>query len=236
MAQNDGPLVIPVDIFACTYNDGEGPADLDKAIAAWTKYVDESDNPDDYAAWTLTKHYAGDEQDFDFLWLGAWKSGNAMGAGWDAYMQDGAKIQAGFDKVADCGAAGNFASINHRQTPNNNTPSDGVLVFSDCTRNDGVSNANVAEAMRTWSAVLDENGIEMGIFHWFPIFGGGGEQTFDFKEIAAFENHAALGAFYEKMGNGRLFVRNEEIFAPIMSCDIARVYNANNRRATQLRK
>ena len=49
----DGIKVIPVDIWACTYNEGKGPADLDAATAKWNAWAD-SQGMDDYAAWTLT--------------------------------------------------------------------------------------------------------------------------------------------------------------------------------------
>ena len=111
-----------------------------------------------------------------------------------------------------------------------------MLVFTDCTQKDGMTEADLGKAMPSWSAVLDERGLEVGIFHWYPIFGAGGERTFDFKQVSAFANHAAFGAFYEAMGNGGMYRQSEELVGPVMSCDVARVYNVKNRRFTQLRK
>ena len=74
--------VVPAEIWTCSYRDGMGPAELEAAIDDWTAWADEREL-NDYAAWTLTKHYFAAEQDFDFIWLGAWQDGNAMGADTD---------------------------------------------------------------------------------------------------------------------------------------------------------
>ncbi len=233
-AQDGPPRIIPVDILACTYNDGKGPADLDAAVDAWSAWVDESDNPDAYAAWTMTKHYAGDEQDFDFAWLGAWRDGEVMGESYDAWYSGAGEIMAGFAAVADCGAASNFGSIRHR-APKNGTPSDGVLVFSDCTRAEGVSNATLGGLMKQWAAVLDDADIDAGIFHWYPIFGGGGDPGFHFKAVTVFPSHAELGKMYQGMTNGGMYQTRDAIFGDAVDCDVARVYNAENRRSANVR-
>jgi hypothetical protein len=48
-AQDDGMLVIPVELFSCSYKDRKGSDDLDKVIDKWNKWADES-GLDDYAA------------------------------------------------------------------------------------------------------------------------------------------------------------------------------------------
>ena len=41
LAQDDGAeTVLPVEIFACKYNDGMGPKDLDAATASWNAWAD----------------------------------------------------------------------------------------------------------------------------------------------------------------------------------------------------
>ena len=235
-AQDGPPLMIPVDIIACNFNDGKGPADMQPAIANWQEWVGDTDYDDDFAAWMLSKHYTGPDQEFDFLWLLAWKNGGAMGGAWQEYLENGSAIQAGFDEAATCQGASNFVSINHRATPSNNTPRDGVLVFSDCKRKKGITNADVGRAMGRWSAVLDDRNAEVGIFHWYPVFGGGGETPFHFKEIYTFEDHQAFGNFYQMMTNGGLYMQNGDILDPVMDCDVARVYNARNLISNDLRK
>jgi len=232
--EQEAPLIIPVDVMTCSYRDGKGPSDLDAAVDAWNAWVDASGRPEVYSAWTLTKHYTGPEQDFDVAWLGAWKNAREMGAGMDNYLANAGEIQAGFAEVVACDTTSNFASLNMRPTPNNDTPSNGVLTMSDCNLEEGARTEDLNAAMAAWSAVLDEHQLEAGIFHWYPVFGGG--QEFDFKWVEAFGSHTAFGAYYEAMANGGLYRKSTELFDRVVSCDVARAYNVQNRRFTQLRK
>ena len=85
-------FVIPVELFACSYNDGKGSADLDKVIDKWNAWTDKN-GIDDYAAWTLTPYYFGPEQEFDVIWMGAGKGASfaafsaAMGE-WSQHLTD----------------------------------------------------------------------------------------------------------------------------------------------------
>ena len=231
---SQGPLFVPVESYACKYNEGKGPADLDAAVAAWTEYADQN-GTDTYAAWTLEKHFFGRDQDyFDVLWLGAWKNANEMGAGTDQYLASGGAVQARFNSVLTCSAHANFASVNPVPPPEGSTPESVVLTFSDCTLKEGARPADVAASMAKWGQALKDAGIESGIFHWYPVFGGG-DADFTFKWVETYTDHTALGKFYETMGNGGLYLRHAELFGDLLDCDVARVYNAKNRRKAQLR-
>ena len=227
------PVFVPVELYACQYNEGKGPADLDAATAAWTEYSDQN-NVDSYAAWTLEKHYFGQEQDFDVLWLGAWKNANEMGTGTDNYLATGGALEAGFMSVVTCAAHVNLASVNPVPPPGGQTPETGVLTVSNCTVKEGVRNSDLAAAMDHWGQALKDAGIEVGIYHWYPVFGGGDDE-FTFKWVESYANHTALGKAYEIMGNGGLYLKNRELFNDLLDCDSARVYNAKNRRKAQLR-
>jgi hypothetical protein len=48
--------VIPVELFACSFNGRQDQDDLDAVIARWNRWMDERNN-DDYAAWTLTPYH-----------------------------------------------------------------------------------------------------------------------------------------------------------------------------------
>jgi hypothetical protein len=84
----------PVEIFACSYNDGKGPADLDAAVDKWNAWADKQ-GLDDYSAWTLVPYYAGPEQEFDVIWLGAAPSAKALGRAQDTWLATGGKVQDG---------------------------------------------------------------------------------------------------------------------------------------------
>ena len=233
LAQDDGMLIIPVELYTCSYNDKKDSGDLDKVIEKWNAFMDKNGN-DSYAAWTLTPDYYGPKQEFDVIWMGAAKNAIAMGEGHDAWIADNDGIAEGFADVMDCDSHSNFASVNYKALPGGGATDTAVLTFSDCSYKEGATFEAVGAAMAEWSEYLTDAGSKAGIFHWYPVWGGGGEE-FSLKWLEGFANHAELGADYERLGNGRGFVTQNRLFGHLLSCDSARVYNAQSRRAAQLR-
>ncbi len=225
--------IVPVDIYACSYNDGQGPADLDAAAEGWNAYLD-GNGIDNYAAWTLTPFYMGPNQNFDFIWLGAWTGGNAMGTGTDMWLESGGEHLANFMRVATCGTHSNSASLNYKLPEGGNIPGDSVLTFSNCNIEDGANYTSVREATSAWADILAAAGSQAAIYHWFPIYGGGGERP-DYITVTAYSNYTELGADYERITNGELFRQSNALFGGLTDCDVSRVYNAETRRSAQLR-
>ncbi len=232
-AQNDDMLVIPVEMFTCTYNDRQGPDDLDDVIDRWNAWADRN-AIDYYAAWTLTPYYFSPNQEFDVIWLGAAKDAVSLGRGQSLWLNGDHGLQDDFDEVITCNAHNNFASIEFKQPPDNATPQNSILTFSDCTYRDGASFAALGAAMAEWAQYLDGQGSIAGIWHWYPVYGGGGEE-FDFKWLQAFANLEDLGADYERYGNGRGYVTRGRLMGHMIECDSARAYLAQSRRFVQLR-
>ncbi len=233
VAQDDDFLVIPVELFACKYNDGKGSADLDKVVDKWNAWADK-EGIDDYAAWTLTPFYFGPEQEFDVIWLGAGKDAVALGKAQDAYMGENSGLHAAFNETISCDAHVNYASIRYKASSKAATPGNSVLTFSNCTFKEGANSEALGAAMGEWSAYLTKAGSDTTIFHWYPAYGGGGEK-FDFKSIQAYRNFADLGADYERFGNGRGYEVSGKLFGSLIDCDANRAYVAQNRRFVELR-
>ena len=235
LAQDSGLVskVVPVEIFTCSFQDGKGMSDIDAAVDGWNAYMDDND-VDDYAAWTLTKGYYGPEQEFDIIWLGAWTDGNAMGAVTDMINATGADAIQPFGEALDCGVHVNLSSINYK-LPDDGTVADGVLVFSNCNVEEGARYSDVASAMTEWVNILTDAGSEVALYHWFPAFGGGGDEGPDYLSVRSYPNYAALGADYERQGNGGLFRTTGRLFGDLVDCDVARVYDAKSRRSAQIR-
>ena len=233
LAQDDGMLVIPVELFTCNYNEGKGSGDLDKVIDKWNNWADKI-GLDDYSAWTLTPYYFGPEQEFDLIWLGASKNAVALGKVQDAYMAEKDGLHEAFYEVISCDAHSNFASLNFKAAPDGASPADSVLTFSDCSYKEGASYEALSTAMAEWSQHLSDAGSKAAIFHWYPAYGGGGEE-FSFKWLEAHENFAALGADYESYGNGKGYEVNGRLFGDLIDCDSTRAYVAKSRRFVQLR-
>ena len=238
-AQDDAPAfelpskVVPVEIWACSYRDGQGPGDLDDVVEGWSEYMDDNDI-DNYAAWTLTKWAYGPDQAFDFLWLGAWSDGNAMGTGLDMFSDTGMEHFDGFMRVSDCQAHVVAGSLNYKATEDG-TPQNALITFANCTVNDGASYAEVAQATREWSSLLTESGSQASVFHWFPAYGGGGDSP-GFQSVVAYPDFTSMGADFERLTNGEMFRQQGALFNDIVDCDVRRIYNAQVRRSAQLRE
>lgn len=225
--------IVPVELFTCKYNEGKGAADLDEVVDRWNKWADKNKLVD-YAAWTLTPYYFGSEQDFDVIWLGAGKDAVALGKAQDSYMAETDGLHAAFAEVVACDAHVNYASFNFKAGPRNETPSDTILTFSDCSYKEGATFEGLANAMGQWSKHLADGGSNAAIFHWYPAYGGGGEE-FDFKWLQAYGSMTELGADFERYGNGGGWKVRNALMSHMISCDSNRAYVAKSIRFAQLR-
>ncbi len=158
----------PLEMFACTYNEGKGPADLEAANKKWNAWADKQ-GFDDYSAWTLVPYYSGPEQDFDVLWMGGSEKAKAMGRAQDSWLATGGKVQEAFL----------------------------IVTFSDCNTADGVSFDDLYMPLIEWGKYKGENGSTAGMWVFFAAFGGGGEK-FDFKWVTAHQNLEDMGADWDQ--------------------------------------
>jgi hypothetical protein len=225
--------VVPVELFTCTYNNRQDADDLNAVIARWNRWMDERNN-DDYAAWTLTPFHFGPDQDFDLIWMGAYRDGNAMGAGTDEWFAEGGDIDDAFAEVLDCDAHLGLSSAMYKSPPDNQTPGTAIITMMDCELNEGNRYTDIKAAELAWAKHMTDAGSTAGTFHWFPVFGGG-DAEYDYKVVNAYANYTELGADWERFANGGGRDVSQETFADIDDCDDARVYVATSRRAAQLR-
>ncbi|MDH3746679.1 MAG: hypothetical protein OER97_00620 [Gammaproteobacteria bacterium] len=223
----EGPRFYPVETFTCNYNEGKGPADMEKAIDAWSKFLNKKEVTTYWAA-TVTPYYFGAET-FDIGWLGAWTNGEAMGAGTDMWLSEGGEHAEKFAAAVTCDTHSNFASTEIKAPPEGPSPDNIVITFSDCNVHDGKAFPEVLEASNAWAEYQVEAGYEGGSWMLFPVFGGGGAE-FDFKMVESFENYTVLGQFYDLYGNGGGYQKHGELIGELYECDDARVYNATIRR------
>ena len=217
----------PVEIHACSYNEGMGPADLDKASAAWNAWADKH-NLEGYSAWTLVPYYFGPEQEFDVLWLGGASNAKTLGRAQDLWLATGGKEIEGFNKVLDCTAHSNFATLRMKTPPERENPGNVVISFSDCNMADGLEFEDMAPALMEWAKYRENHGSKSGMWVLFPAYGGGAE-TFDFKWVAAWQNLEDQGADYDQYSESG-WEKGNELFQGKLSCDSSRVYIATNRR------
>jgi len=225
--KSEEPSVVPVETYVCDYNDGKGPADLDKWVEKWNAWADSS-APEPYSAWTLTPFYYGSEQDFDFIWLGVSPSATELGRAYDNYLANSGDLQPDFETMASCGAHSNFATMNIKRPPDNDDSTSFVLSFSDCKAAEGKTFDDVYPALQAWSEYKTGLGSKAGMWVMWPAYGGGGAE-FDFKFAVSHPNHESLGVDYDQYSKGG-YEKGQELFGGLLDCDESRSYNAMQRR------
>jgi hypothetical protein len=216
--------IFPVEIYTCNYHDGSGPAQLDQWVTKWNAWADTALAP--YSAWTLTPFYYGDEQTFDFIWLGTSPDAATMGRAYDEFLRN-PELNDHFEKIAHCDAHSNFATMNVKQPPDDDATSF-VLNFSDCEVAEGKSWDDVGPALKAWSEYRTGHGSQAGMWVLWPAYGGGAVD-FDFKFVTSYRDYASLGTDYDQYGKEG-YKKADELFNGLLDCDVARSYVAVERR------
>lgn len=230
LAQEDdkAPYVTPVDTFTCSYNEGKGPKDLKKATANWNAWMDEQ-GVDNYGAITLTPYYFGADT-FELGWLGFWTDQEAMGAGIDNYLANGTEAAGGFADAVTCKTHEHWATINVKPPKEGPGPDKFVLMFSNCTVKEGTEWSVLKPAIDKAAAYMTEQNFGNGAWMMWQVFGGGGENDWDFKWVTSYDNYTDFGKAYQHNANGGGRQKMNEIMDDMLDCDAARVYNATTVR------
>ena len=225
--------VLPVELYACNFQQGKDDTDLSKVIERWNKFADDNDM-DDYSAWLLRPFFYTPAQDFDILWLGAYADGNAMGAGLQNWISDGREMNAAFEEVLDCGAHVAYSSAMYKAPPAGGAPGSGVISIMDCELNEGYRYTDVRAAELKWMDHLEKSGSKAAYYHWMPMFGGG-DAEFDYKVVSAYTSFEEVGSDIENFANQGGRDVSQEIFSRIDDCDDARVYVVESIRSGKIR-
>ena len=225
--------VVPVELYACKFNEGKSESDLEEVIERWNKFEDDSDT-DNYSAWLLTPFFYTTEQDFDIIWLGAFRDGNAMGAGLQNWISNGQELGAAFEEIIDCGAHVAYSSAMYKAPPGGNAPASGFITMMDCELNEGHRYVDIKHAELKWVDYLTKSGSKAAYYHWMPMFGGG-DAEFDYKVVFAYPDFQAIGSDVERFANQGGREESREVFGDIDECDDARVYITRNIRSGKIR-
>jgi hypothetical protein len=208
------PYVTPVDTFTCSYNDGQGPGDLDKAIANWNGWMDDQ-GATDYGAITLTPYYHGADT-FD--------------TGIDNYLANGRKTDDAFNKAITCETHEHWATINVKEPKEGPPPDNFVLMFSNCTVDEDTEWPVLKGAIDKAVDYMTEQNFGNGAWMMWPVFGGEGDPDWDFKWVTSYDNYTDFGKAYQHNANGGGRQAMREIMGEMLDCDTSRVYNAKTVR------
>ncbi len=225
--ETDGPTFNMIHVRTCTFNEGQGYADFERATSDWNRWADEQ-GFDDYMAITMVPNFHGPDA-FDIGWLGMGATAEGFGATMDTFLADGGDIMQGFLDVVSCDSHALWASSEVKAAPQSQPPDSVVIVFRDCKLNDGVTSDAIGEAAGAWGKFMSDNEYPHGEWMWWPVFGGGGAE-YDFKLVQGFPNHQAVGQMLEKFGNGGGWRAYDDSLGGIAQCDDGRVYDGTVRR------
>ena len=223
-------VAAPVETFACKFNEGKGPADLDKAVDKFNAWADKN-GVKDYSAWTLTPYYYSPNQEFDVLWLGASPKATTLGKVQDMWLATGSDANEAFAEVITCDGHGAFAALQMKKPPERDDPSQLVVTFSDCNTADGVSFDDLYTPIIEWGKYMGEHGSDAGIWMFFPAYGGGAEE-FEFKWVRAHQNLESMGIGWDHFSESG-WEKANELFQGRLMCDSSRAYIATSRRMGQ---
>ena len=229
--KGEANVASPMEMFACRYNDGKGPADLDAATKDFNKWADKQ-NVTGYTAWTLVPYYFSPEQEFDVLWFGAADKAAELGRVQDAWLATGSKEAEGFADVMICDAHAAYSVLTTKRPPEREGDSgDLVVTFSDCNMSKGVTFDDLYMPIIDWGKYKAEHGSKAGHWVFFPAFGGG-QEAFDFKWVTAYENLEDMGADWDQ-NNEKGWQKVNELFRGKVDCDSSRAYMATRRRLAE---
>ena len=218
--EGGGMSIRPMEIYTCSYRDGKGYADVKGAAAKFNSWMDAT-GQHDYWAFLLTPYYRSDQQNFDVLWAGGWRTGADMGRSLERWIREGGEAAAAFDAAVTCDTNTNFALMDLSAAPK--PPDSGPVEFSNCTIKEGRKFEDSLAAVRAWVAYEKEHGIEADHYVLFPAFGERSDAKYDFKWVTT-RTWDAFGKSYDQYGTGGGWMKARELFEGLLDCDSSRVY------------
>ncbi len=226
--EEEANVASPMEMWACKYNEGKGPADLDAANKKWNAWADKQ-GMDDYSAWTLVPYYYSPDQEFDVLWFGAADTAKAMGRAQDIWVAKGSKEAEAFAEAVTCDTHAAYSVLMMKQPDQGDDNTSFVVTFSDCNIAEGKSFDDLYMPIKEWGEYKAEHGSKAGHWVFFPSFGGGNED-FDFKWVTTAESFEALGADWDQ-SNESGWQKANELFRGKVECDSSRAYIATTIRS-----
>jgi hypothetical protein len=205
----------PVEAFYCNLKEGKSMKDLMQVADRFSKWADKNDPS--YAAWIITPQFGLGAQLPHLIWLGSWANGSEMGKGIAGYAADGRDLQDAFDGVIDCSMGHVLASSVEINAPDG-PPGDGVVMFTECTIDDGSDWSKAVAAHKSFSGAMRSMGSKGSSWAFFPMLGGG-DLAYDYLAVSTFGSWADYGAAYDMYVTGGGWQKAMETYKGVASCD-----------------
>jgi hypothetical protein len=148
-----------------------------------------------------------------------------MGTMMDGRMSGpAAEMLKGYNDIVDCSSGHVLMSSITVHAPNG-PPDNGVVMFSSCKIAEGSSMGAASAAHMKASADMRKRGGKGSSWLFYPALGFGAVD-FDYYQVIAMDNYAALGESFDLMTNGGGWEARQKLFKGATSCDSPRVYDA----------
>lgn len=229
-SQDGPPTFAPFEIYGCTFNEDNDMDDLTPVIEDWNEWADEA-GIDDYSAILSTPFFQNAQFPYDFLWMGIYADGTALGSVLHQWVNQSGDLPEQFGDVVDCPLHMGLAATSLKSgSGEGDGVEDGgnfILEFSNCTVNDNRTRGEAAGAVREWIEYLTENGSDSSHSLLLPGPGEAGDADYSFKWLKVFSSYVSVGRDFEIGLNNGGVGRRAELFGRLMSCDSSRIYNAS---------
>lgn len=210
----------PVELYACTFRDGKGMKDLEKANTNFKKWA--ASNSSGHTAWMITPQFRSMETEFHVGWIGAHQSAESFGANMDKWANASGSVSQAYLEAVDCSHA---MMSSYATGGQEGAPGDGVVWFSRCSLEDDASVADAAEGHAGVAAMMEEMGA--GGSSWIFVPGlGSAEAEFDYYHVAAWPSYPAFAKAWEAYVNGGGMAKAEELHEGVSSCKSPNMYDA----------
>ena len=229
-AQDGPPTWTPVEIYGCTFGDGNDMDDLTPVIDDWNEWADEA-GIDDYTAVLSVPFFHSAEFPYDFLWIGNFADSTALGSVLHQWVNQSGDLPDQFADVVDCPLHMGLAELSLKAgSGQGDGVEDGgrfILEFADCTIHENRTGPEAAGAMREWIDYLTANGSNSSHSLLLPGPGEVSNADYSFKWMKAHSSYVSLGKEFDLNINNGGNGRRAELFGRLLTCDSPRMYNSS---------
>jgi hypothetical protein len=212
----------PVELFACTFNDGQDMDDLMDVSKSFNKWLEKNDPG--YTYWVLTPRYRETGSEMDFAWIGSWADGASMGGGYDSWVADDGGTGAEFAEVMDCDYS--LSSVTEIHVPEGDWPEQSVVWFSRCEREDDVSLADAVGAHRMAGKGMMEAGAPEAASWVFLPGLGFGDVDFDYYQVVSWPTYTGFGSAFDAFFNNGGWKAQTEAMTDTVECQSPNLYDS----------
>ena len=219
----DAPVkAVPLELYACSWQEGKGMADLEKVNTQFNKWAKKNDAG--YSAWTITPQFRSSDQPFGVGWIGAWKDGASMGAGLQAFRDSGRDVGMAFGEVVDCSDSHGLFSSVPLSMPSGEPSKTPLVQFSSCSMKDGKTAQDAHNAHKAFSDYMIKNNSMAASWILWPTLGAG-DIDFEYYAVSAYASYAQLGKAFETYANDGGWQKAQDVMFSVVECDEPRLYD-----------